>query len=199
MSAPPPLVVVPGAVVVGTPDGGLPFINAWVTALCPRTVFVTEALVEEQAADRTERARRPERLRIDMLVRGRLEVRSASPRGVGSGRSAALSTGSVGALRSFGPGAASPHRAEPEEQPRRQPEVPPEEAVHAAPEGPEPRAGVGLEAHAEGRTPGRLGVEPELQPPGPREPEDGRLSPRPCAFRPCWPARCPTFLHRARW
>ena len=35
------------AVVVGTPDGGLPFINAWVTALCPRTVFVTEALVEE--------------------------------------------------------------------------------------------------------------------------------------------------------
>jgi Zn-dependent protease with chaperone function len=35
------------AVVVGTPDGGRPFINAWVTALCPRTVFVTEALVEE--------------------------------------------------------------------------------------------------------------------------------------------------------
>ena len=35
------------AVVVGTPDGGRPLINAWVTALCPRTVFVTEALVEE--------------------------------------------------------------------------------------------------------------------------------------------------------
>lgn len=35
------------AVVVCTSDQGKPLINAWVTALCPRTVFVTEALVEQ--------------------------------------------------------------------------------------------------------------------------------------------------------